>query len=100
MPFYGYTTAEELDATPFKDGSILIEWLIDDQTFIHEGTPVATIQCMNSNYTLTINFPAFIDKFLCKPGEEIKASESILKWTADGESIPYGRPYFLLQQNG
>jgi pyruvate/2-oxoglutarate dehydrogenase complex dihydrolipoamide acyltransferase (E2) component len=97
MPFYGYTTAAEFDDVPFRDASTLIRWHVNDNDFIREGTTVATIRCANTDYTLKICFPALIEKKLISEGETIKSSEDILKWNADGDSIPYGKQHFKIQ---
>jgi hypothetical protein len=96
MPFYGYAKIPEPKGTPSITGG-LISWLIPEGTFVKENTTIATVASDERRFNLVILFPARLEKFLIRDKEYIELSKNVLEWIADGESIPYGRDYFLLE---
>jgi hypothetical protein len=71
--------------------------------FVSEGSvvspqqPLCLVAVAGTPNHMLICFPAYIEKFCVAAGMSVSADGFILRWVADGESIPYGRTHFELR---
>jgi len=61
------------------------------------GTAIATIRVGERRFRILANGDAFLWKKMVRPGEKIRSTQVLGKLAADGENIPYGRPYSFLE---
>lgn len=71
----------------------LVCWLVEPHDRLDAGTPVAIVQVAGLDYEALANGTAFVDKLLHVPGDALDPGESMATVDADGECIPYGKPY-------
>jgi hypothetical protein len=98
MPFYGFTSIPDPKNSGQKCEGVLKRWLIRERDIVESGEIIAEIEICNKTFDLIICFPACVEKFLVKEKEQVLKNQNILKWIADGESIPYGKPYFKTRE--
>jgi pyruvate/2-oxoglutarate dehydrogenase complex dihydrolipoamide acyltransferase (E2) component len=92
MPFHDYATVPWPEDPKMYPQGRLTEWLVSENEYVQAGTPLATVSVSGRRRsTLTITFPARIEKLLVAAGAEITPATTVLKWLADGENLPYGR---------
>jgi hypothetical protein len=70
----------------------LEKWLVSERAQLHRGAAVAVIVASGIRYEVRANGDGFLRKRLVKKGE-ISPSTPLAIIAADGESIPYGKPY-------
>jgi hypothetical protein len=99
MPFYGFAKLPWPDDAGDADKGILIKWLRAENDFIEANEPIAIVKIGNKQYCLFMCFRGAIEKHLARENQEIGREQDIIKWGADGESIPYGRDYFISKSN-
>jgi pyruvate/2-oxoglutarate dehydrogenase complex dihydrolipoamide acyltransferase (E2) component len=76
------------------DSKIRLEgWLVKPNEWLETGTPVAIAYAETTRFLVTVNGPGVIGRILREPGALVTPGEAIAVVYADGESIPYGRPY-------
>ena len=97
MPFYGHTDIPDPDVPDKAVAGTIRKWLVTVGEFTSPEQRIATVDVAGSDYGLVTCFPAFIDCLHAPEGSTVPADGLILKWIADGESIPYGRTYFRLE---
>lgn len=98
MPFYGYTGIPDTKDSSQKCEGVLTRWLVQERNILKSGDVVAEVDICGKPHKLIICFPACIEERLVKEKEQVSKNQNILKWIADGESIPYGKPYFRTQE--
>ena len=98
MPFYGYTGIPDPKDSSQKCEGILTRWLVQERSILQSGDVVAEVDINGKPHKLTICFPAVIEKCLVREQEQVSKNQNILKWLADGESIPYGQAYFRTKE--
>lgn len=77
-----------------NDRSVKLEnWLVGEHAELHAGSAVAVIVASGIRYAVRANGDGFLRKRLVKKGETISLSTPLAIIAADGESIPYGKPY-------
>jgi pyruvate/2-oxoglutarate dehydrogenase complex dihydrolipoamide acyltransferase (E2) component len=73
-------------------------WLLDDGAEVHAGTRIAVLEAQNSRYLVATNGDGVLLKKLFPAGAHIESTNPIAVIGADGENIPYGRPYSVAQR--
>ena len=79
------------------DSLELVRWLVEERMMVAAGTALALIQSPAGVYRVLANGPGFFSKKLIKEGEKLRASDAIGVISANGEDIPYGKPYALAE---
>jgi len=64
---------------------------------VEPGTALAVIQTPAGLYRILANGPGFFSKQLVKEGAKLSVSDAIGVISANGEDIPYGKPYSLAE---
>jgi hypothetical protein len=72
-------------------------WLLDIRGAVFPGTPVATVVVGQKVYRVLANGEGFLWTKLAQPGDRLKVGQSLGNIAADGENIPYGKPYSLAE---
>ena len=98
MPFWYHLPILELD-DPQPATVRLVQWLLDDGAEVHRGTKVAIIEAPLGRYVVRTNGDGFLQERLVPVGAEIESFAPIAVIAADGENIPYGKPYSLAQRS-
>ncbi|HEV7301019.1 MAG TPA: hypothetical protein VGN72_16750 [Tepidisphaeraceae bacterium] len=96
MPF---SCEAKLDASQLRDGAIVFDAWIDNvwSTFVPQGTAFARCHDGNGSCLLLLNGPGYLSsKPKLKVGDRLVAGTIVAYFNADGESIPYGKPYCLV----
>ncbi len=100
MPFFYYLPVPVLDSADREQQQSvrIIRFLIEPKAWIEVDTPIAVISDGEANYEVLANGPGVLQEFLKEEGSNLAAGEDIAIIHADGESIPYGKPYSKLRQ--
>ena len=91
MPFHDYASLSECHGQPPPGPATLLRWHTREGDYIEAGTQIASLEVGGASHTFSICFPARIEKLLATEGSTIQPDQSILRWIADGENIPYGK---------
>ncbi len=77
---------------------VFVAWIDDAwNRFVDAGTPFANARDSLGGCVLRLTGPGFLStKPQLKPGDEIKDGTIVAYFNADGEDIPYDRPYCTL----
>jgi hypothetical protein len=101
MPFYGHIgIPDPATQTTFENKYVsgtICDWSVSEGTFTKPEQRIGTVDIGGRRYGLIICFPALIEKLYTTAGSAVADDDFILKWMADGDSIPYGRAYFRLE---
>ncbi len=96
MPFW-----YEVPLPKSVDGPVhLVKRLVDEHAELHAGTTIAIVETPSGRFAIHANGEAFLRKKLFAPGATIPADAVIATVNADGEKIPYDRPYSLAERIG
>jgi pyruvate/2-oxoglutarate dehydrogenase complex dihydrolipoamide acyltransferase (E2) component len=76
----------------------LLKWLVKDAEEIHAGTPLAILETPAGQFAVLANGDGFIRERLFPAGTELRMGTPMATVNADGEKIPYGKPYSLAQR--
>ena len=94
MAFHGFVgIPDPVDPNKSVSG-VLRRWCVNEGDFTTPNQLVAIVEIAGIEHRVTICFPALIMELYTAANSIVTANDSILKWAADGEDIPYGRPYF------
>ena len=96
MPFWCEVPIPKLD-DPQPKIVRLVQWLLDEGAPVPRGTRIAIIEAQDGRYAVLANGDGLLREKRFLPGAEIALSTSIAVIAADGENIPYGRPYSLAE---
>jgi len=75
----------------------LVRWLVDKGAELHIGTRVATIEVGSQSFYVLANGDGFLREKMFPAGASVPSSSPLATVNADGESIPYDRPYSLAE---
>jgi pyruvate/2-oxoglutarate dehydrogenase complex dihydrolipoamide acyltransferase (E2) component len=75
-----------------------VKWLVKDHEEIHAGTPLAILESQKGRFALLANGDGFIRERLFPVGAELQMGTPMATVNADGEKIPYGKPYSLAER--
>jgi pyruvate/2-oxoglutarate dehydrogenase complex dihydrolipoamide acyltransferase (E2) component len=64
---------------------------------VSAGTAVAQIESAGKVWDVMANGDGFLWEKLVEPGQVLRGNEKIAMIAADGENVPYGRPYSSAQ---
>jgi pyruvate/2-oxoglutarate dehydrogenase complex dihydrolipoamide acyltransferase (E2) component len=76
----------------------LVKWLIKEGDEFHAGTRLAIVETPSFRFTVLANGDGFIRERLFPAGAEVQVGTAIATANADGDKIPYGRPYSLAER--
>jgi pyruvate/2-oxoglutarate dehydrogenase complex dihydrolipoamide acyltransferase (E2) component len=71
----------------------LIRWLLEDGAPVVKGTPVVIVASEGAAYEVRANGEGSLRKRLAFVGQVLEEGTVLATIGADGENIPYGRPY-------
>jgi len=95
MPF---TYRFELPSLPETEGAIVFrEWFVANRAHVLPGTSVALVAVSGNRYRILANGDAYLWEKLVKPGDTLNPGHLLGLMAADGENIPYGKPYSLAE---
>jgi pyruvate/2-oxoglutarate dehydrogenase complex dihydrolipoamide acyltransferase (E2) component len=94
VPFHYDLPLPKLGEERSGAGSLkLVSWLIEEGALLVRGTPVAIVSTENSSYEVRANGDGVLRKRLVSEGQAIQEGSALATIGADGENIPYGKPY-------
>ena len=96
MPFWYHLSIPPL-GDPLPATVRIDKWLLDEGSEVHRGTKIAIIEASKARFAVTTNGDGFLREKLFPAGAEVDASNPIAVIAADGEDIPYNRPYALVE---
>jgi pyruvate/2-oxoglutarate dehydrogenase complex dihydrolipoamide acyltransferase (E2) component len=76
----------------------MVRFLVKPKTWINVDTPIALVGCGKVSYEILANGEGILREFLRKEGSALTFGENIGIVDADGESIPYGKPYSIAKK--
>ena len=97
MPFWYQVPIPALD-DPQPVNVRLVEWLVAVGDEVHRGTKIAVIDAPTGRYMVIANGDGVFREQHFPAGAEIESITPIGVIAADGENIPYGRPYSLAER--
>jgi hypothetical protein len=92
MPFYYDLKFPELD-----EGFVLAEQLVRERTFIPANTEIALLRFANRKVILRNAGRGVLSVWHVQEGAPVQGGQVFARMDADGEDIPYGRPYLLIE---
>jgi hypothetical protein len=99
MPF---SCKAEIMADQIRQSPLIFDAWIDSawDRYVDAGTAFANAHDSMGNCLLRLTGPGFLSsKPKISPGDEIRVGTIVAYFAADGEDIPYGRPYCTLDYN-
>ena len=97
MPFWYHLPAPTIGDG--QQGPLRIKkWLLENGAEVHKGTRILIVEAGSSDYAVSANGDGFLREKLFPAGAQIDPSSPIAVIAADGENIPYGRPYSLAER--
>jgi hypothetical protein len=78
--------------------AVIEEWLAKPKDWLEAGTAVAVARAGDERFEILANGPASFGKRVAKIGQVVKTGDPVAVLHADGESIPYDRPYSLARR--
>jgi pyruvate/2-oxoglutarate dehydrogenase complex dihydrolipoamide acyltransferase (E2) component len=97
MPFWYHLPVPEL-ADAEQQPLRIKKWLLDIGSEVHQGTRIVIVKAGNSEYAVSANGDGFLREKLFPAGASVEPSSPIAVIAADGENIPYERPYSLAER--
>jgi len=75
----------------------LVKYQAKEGSKIEKGTPIALVENWWAVFQLRANSPGVLKKTFFDPGTSIKVGDPIAIIGADGENLPYGQNYAVLE---
>jgi pyruvate/2-oxoglutarate dehydrogenase complex dihydrolipoamide acyltransferase (E2) component len=97
MPFWYHIPVPAIPESS-RQAVRLLKWLVKDAQEIHAGTPVAILETPDGRFAVLANGDGFIRERLFPAGAELQTGTPMATVNADGEKIPYGKPYSLAER--
>ncbi len=97
MPFWYQLPIPPL-GEPQPANVYIVEWLLQVGAEVHRGTRIAVIEAPTGRYVVIANGDGVLRERHFPAGAEIDFATPIAVISADGENIPYGRPYSLAER--
>ncbi len=97
MPFI---CQAKVEASQLRHGSIVFDHWIEEpwEQFVPPGTAFARAHDFDGNCTIKLSCPGFLStKPEIMTGDTIQAGMIIAYFNANGEDIPYGQPYCVIE---
>jgi pyruvate/2-oxoglutarate dehydrogenase complex dihydrolipoamide acyltransferase (E2) component len=76
----------------------LVRWLVEEGAQLRKGSRVAIIQVGSESFYVLANGDGFIREKMFPNGASVVPCSSLATINADGENIPYDRPYSLAER--
>lgn len=97
MPFTYNLPVPEIppEALDESGAARLRGFLVDEGTWVEAGTAVAELETERAMIRVVTNGTGVLRKYQVQPGAAVKAGDVLALVEADGEAIPYDRPYAL-----
>lgn len=95
MPFHYNLPLPELGMSRTEEPCVLLKWLVDAGAELHRSTVIAVVMSSGSCYEIMTNGDGFLRERTRSEGETFRVGETLAVISADGENIPYNRPYSL-----
>lgn len=97
MPFWNHIPVPELP--DFDPRTVrLVDWLVQDGEEFHAGTKLAILETSTGRFAVLANGYGFIRERLILAGAQLTSGTPLATADADGENIPYRKPYSLAQR--
>lgn len=99
MPFWYFFPVPPIPAEVAHQSNQveLIKYLAKERSNVKKGTPIALVENWWAVFQLSANGQGVLKKTFFDPGTSIKVGDPIAIIGADGESIPYGQSYVVLE---
>ena len=99
MPFWYFFPMPQIpaDAAHQSNRVELVKYLAKEGTQVQMGTPIALVENRWAVFQLRANGPGTLKKNFFDPGMSISIGDPIAIIAADGENIPYGQSYAILE---
>jgi len=99
MPFWYFFSVPELpnEVAHQSETVDLKQYLVAEGDAVKVGTPIAVIENYWAKMLLKANGKGAVMKMTLRSGVTVKVGDPIVTISADGEDIPYGKPYALLE---
>ena len=81
-----------------SQGFRLAKWLVQEGEEIHPRTALAILEGPAGKFAVLANGNGFLRERLLAVGMELHAGAPIATVAADGDQIPYGKPYSLAER--
>jgi hypothetical protein len=82
-----------LSAKELREPLRVVRLLVEEGTWICAGTPVAKVENSRCVIQVSANGPGILSKWLIGKGSIVRPGDVLATVEADGESVPYDRPY-------
>jgi len=92
MPFH-----YELQFPELVGDYILAEQLVPERTYIQANTAIAILHSTDRTLVLRNAGRAVLSRWKVKAGDGVVSGQAFARMDADGEDIPYGRPYLVVE---
>jgi pyruvate/2-oxoglutarate dehydrogenase complex dihydrolipoamide acyltransferase (E2) component len=95
MPFSYNLPVPEIPPEALDDsgGVRLRRFLIEEGSWVQAGTAVAELQSATAVVRVLANGTGVLRKRVAQPGATVRAGDALAMIEADGEAVPYDRPY-------
>jgi pyruvate/2-oxoglutarate dehydrogenase complex dihydrolipoamide acyltransferase (E2) component len=94
VPFhYDLPLPKLREGQPSAEAVKLVRWLVKEGALLGRGTPVAIVASEGASYEVRANGEGSLRKRLVSEGQVVQEGSLLATIGADGENIPYGRPY-------
>ena len=100
MPFWYNLPVPALEAVDSQrqPNVRLVRWQVDEGAAVHAGTILAIIEVDSAMYEVLANGEGFLRTKLFPNGAVVPRSSTLATVIADGENIPYERPYSIARR--
>jgi pyruvate/2-oxoglutarate dehydrogenase complex dihydrolipoamide acyltransferase (E2) component len=76
----------------------IVKWHVKEWSKLNRGSIIATVQYGKTQYHVLANGPGFIYSLVVAKGAIAMPKDCIAKIASEGEDVPYGKPYSLLEE--
>ena len=99
MPFWYFFNVPPLppDASDQSNQVRIRQYLCVEGDFVEPGTPMTLIENDKALMLLKANGKGIVKKTLFEPHTYVRVGDPVAIIDADGEAIPYGRDYSVLE---
>ena|SRR5579864_3983833 len=99
MPFWYFLPVPQipLDFAHQSNQVELVKYLAKEGGRVQRGTPIALVENWWAVFQLNANGQGILKKTFFDPGTSISVGDPIAIIGADGENIPYGQSYAVLE---
>jgi len=97
MPFTYDLPVPEIPPEALDDwgGARLKRFMVDEGEWMEAGRAVAELESARAVIQVLANGTGVLQKRAAQPGATVRAGDALAVVEADGEAVPYDRPYSL-----